>query len=223
MRFATRTFLNSFVPFAVLLAVSFWAIRASVIATVRDGLRASARENQVALAREQAHNEARDRKLLQGVAENPTLRAGLQLLATERSVRDQARNTVQDQLSEICDSLSFDFIMVSGAQGEPLAAVVRDAGGFAPVNLIRLQPPKQGFFSADDRLYEVTSVPIHEAGAQVATLTVGGRFDVSRFGAPAVLLHKGAVIAAQRRHRRTARVSRKPGWCAGDPGSHPRL
>ena len=74
MRFATRTFLSSFVPFAVLLAVSFWAIRASVIATVRDGLRASVRDNQVALAREQARNEARNRKLLQGIAENPTLR-----------------------------------------------------------------------------------------------------------------------------------------------------
>src|ERR1700722_7802677 len=155
MRFATRTFVSSFVPFAVLLAISFWAIRASVIATVRDGLRASVRDNEIALAREQARNEGRDRKLLQGVAENPTLKAGLQLLATERSSKDQARNTVQDQLSEICDSLSFDFIMVSGAHGEPLAAAVRYAGGFAPVNLGRLQPPEQGFFAADDRIYEV--------------------------------------------------------------------
>jgi putative nucleotidyltransferase with HDIG domain len=214
MRFATRIFLSSFVPFAVLLAVSFWAIRASVIATVRDGLRGSVRDNQVALAREQARNEARDQKLLQGVAENPALKAGLQLLATERSVRDQARNTVQDQLSEICDSLRFDFIMVSGAQGEPLAAVVRDAGGFAPVNLIRLQPPQQGFFAADDRLYEVTSVPIHEAGTEVATLTVGGRFDVSRFGVPAVMLHKGEVIAAQMRDLAPAQIERALATCA---------
>ena len=80
MRFATRTFLTSFVPFAVLLAVSFWTIRVSVIATVRDGLRASVRDNQVALAREQARNRARDRKWLQGVAESSTLKAGLQLL-----------------------------------------------------------------------------------------------------------------------------------------------
>ena len=57
MRFATRTFLGSFIPFAVLLAVSFWAIRASVMETVRDGLRASVRDNEVALAREQARSE----------------------------------------------------------------------------------------------------------------------------------------------------------------------
>lgn len=214
MRFATRTFLSSFIPFAVLLAVSFWAVRFSVIAAVQDGLRASVRDNEVALAREQARNEIRGRKLLQGVADNPTLKAGLQLLATERSARDQARNTVQDQLSEICDSLSFDFIMVSGAQGQPLAAVVREAGGFAPVSLMSLQPPQQGFFSADDRLYEVTSVPISEADAQVATLTVGGRFDVSRFGVPAVLVHRGMVIAAQMRDLAPAQIEKALAACA---------
>jgi putative nucleotidyltransferase with HDIG domain len=214
MRFATRTFLSSFIPFAVLLAVSFWAVRFSVIAAVQDGLRASVRDNEVALAREQARNEVRGRKLLQGVADNPTLKAGLQLLATERSARDQARNTVQDQLSEICDSLSFDFIMVSGAQGQPLAAVVREAGGFAPVSLMSLHPPQQGYFSADDRLYEVTSVPISEADAQVATLTVGGRFDVSRFGVPAVLVHRGVVIAAQMRDLAPAQIEKALAACA---------
>ena len=223
MRFATRTFLSSFVPFAVLIALGFWAVRASVIETVRDGLRASARDNQVALAREHARNEARNQKLLQGIAEYPTLKAGLQLLATERSASDQARNTVQDQLSEIGDSLSFDFVMVSGAQGEPLAAVLRYAGGFAPVNLIRLNPPVQGFFSADDRLYEVASVPIHEAGVQVATLTVGGRFDVSRFGVPAVLLHKGAVIAAQMRDLAPAQIEKELAACAPAADCEPRI
>jgi putative nucleotidyltransferase with HDIG domain len=213
MRFATRTFLGSFVPFAVVLAVSFWAVRGTVMSTVRDGLRASVRENQVALAREQARNETRNRRLLQGVAENPTLKAGLQLLATERSAKDQARNTVQDQLSEMCDSLSFDFSMISGAEGEPLIAVVRDSGGFTPVNAIRLRPPEQGFFSADDRLYEVSSVPIYEAGAQVATLTVGGRFDITRFGVPAVLLHKGTVIAAQTRDLAPAQIEKALGTC----------
>jgi hypothetical protein len=129
-------------------------------------------------------------------------------------VKDQARNTVEDQLSEICDSLSFDFIMVSGARGEPLAAVIRETGGFAPLSLIRLHTPEQGFFSVDDRLYEVTSVPIHEAGAQVATLTVGGRFDISRFGVPAVLLHQGAVIEAQMRDLAPAQIEKALATCA---------
>src|SRR5215472_15329127 len=112
MRFATRTFLGSFVPYSLLLMVSFWAIRSAVLATVRDGLQAAARDNQVALTREQARNEARYRRILQSVAENSALKAGLQLLTSERSARDQALNTVQDQLSEIGDSLNSDFMMI---------------------------------------------------------------------------------------------------------------
>jgi putative nucleotidyltransferase with HDIG domain len=214
MRFATRTFLSSFVPLAVLLTLSFWAVRGTVMSTVRGGLRASVRENQIALAREQERNETRNRRLLQGVAENPALKAGLQLLATERSARDQARSTVQDQLSEIGDTLGFDFIMVSGAAGEPLAAVVRGAGGFTPVNAIRLRPPEHGFFSTDDRLYEVSSAPIYEADAQVATLTVGARFDVARFGVPAVLMHKGTMIATETRDLAPAQIEKALATCA---------
>jgi len=249
MRFATRTFLSSFVPFAVLLAVSFWAIRVSVISTVRDGLRASVRDNQVALAREQARNQARDRKWLQGVAESSTLKAGLQLLYTERvgapanqsrksveeqahnavldlaysTAQDQARNTVQDQLSEICDSLGFDFIMVSSVRGEPLAAVLRNAGGFTPIKFFHLQPPEHGFFSADNRLYEVTSVPVQEAGAQVATLTVGGLFDISRFGVPAVLLHNGSVIAAAMRDVAPGQIEKALAACGAGRECQPRI
>jgi HD-GYP domain-containing protein (c-di-GMP phosphodiesterase class II) len=194
MRFSTRAFLATFVPFALLLGVSFWVVRSAVTSAVLDSLRGSVRDNQKALTREQARNEVRNRSMLRGVADNPSLKAGLQLLSAESS--DQARATVQDQLSEICDTLNFDFMMVSGPEREPLAAVVREAGGFVPVSTIRIQPPAEGFFSADERLYEVTSIPVLEANSQVATLTVGGRFDISRFGAPAVLLHNGAVIAA---------------------------
>jgi putative nucleotidyltransferase with HDIG domain len=197
----------------VLLAISFWAMRASVMGTVRDGLRDSVRDNQIALAREQARNEGRNRKLLEGIGENPSLKAGLQLLAAEGGANEQARNTVQDQLSEICGSLSFDFMMVSGVRGESLTAVIRYAGGFAPVNLLRLHPPAQGFFSIDGRLYEVTSVPVNEADAQVATLTVGSRFDISRFGVPAVLLHNGSVIAAQTRDVAPAQIERALAAC----------
>jgi len=103
---------------------------------------------------------------------------------------------------------------VSSARGEPLAAVVRYAGGFAPVNFARLHPPEQGFFSADGRLYEVTSVPIREADSQVATLTVGGRFDISRFGVPAVLLQKDAVVAAQMRDLAPAQIERALAACS---------
>src|SRR5437762_1503570 len=122
MRFSTRAFLATFIPFAVLLGASFWAVRSAVTAAVLDSLRSSVRDNQRALTREQARNETRNRATLRGIAENPSLKAGLQLLAAEHN--DQARDTVQDQLSEISATLNFDFMMVSGSQLEPLSAVV---------------------------------------------------------------------------------------------------
>ncbi len=236
MRFATRIFVSSFVPFALLLALGFWAIRASVITTVRNSLRTSAWDNAVTLNHEQARNQARDRKWLLGVAENPTLKASVQLLATERSgdqkyntaedqarnalldlqyntVQDEARLMVQAQLGQICDSLAFDFIMISGVHGEPLAAVLRDSGKFTSVNFLQLQPPEQGFVSADNRIYEVTSVPVREAGMQVATLTVGGLFDISRFGVPSVLLHNGSVIAMKMRDLQPEQIERALASC----------
>src|SRR5215472_10488316 len=122
MRFATRTFLASFVPYGLLLMISFWAIRSAVLATVRDGLETAARDNQLALAHEQSREEVRYRRTLQSIAANPTLKAGLQLLTGERSAPEEAFNTVRDQLSEIGDSSNFDFMMVSSDQHIPLAA-----------------------------------------------------------------------------------------------------
>ena len=223
MRFSTRTFLGSFVPFAVLLVISFWTVRSVVIATVREGLAKSVKEHQLALTRERQRSEARIRVMLQGVTENAALKAGLQLLATEPTAADQARNTVQDQLSEICDALNFDFIMVSGEHGEPIAAVLREAGGFVPVTNTRLRPPEQGFFTADDRIYEIISVPIDEDRAQVATLTVGGRFDPAQYGVPAVLLHNGSVVATQMRDLAPAEIEKALLACPQSAECDPRI
>ena len=131
MRFSTRVFLGTFIPFAVLLSVSFWAVRTAVLDAALESLRVSARENQRALTRQHARNEERNRAILRGIAENPSLKAGLQLLAAENN--EQARNTVRDQIGEICDALNFDFMMVSSLERQPLVAVVREAGGLAPV------------------------------------------------------------------------------------------
>src|SRR5690242_2282980 len=132
MRFATRAFLWSFLPFALLLASSFWVVRTVALSAVKEALRSAVRENQVMLARERERNEARNRRVLRVAAENPSLKAGLQLLATESRAREAARRTVEDQLSEICDTMGFDFLAVSSQSGEPLAGVIRQAQGFAP-------------------------------------------------------------------------------------------
>ena len=143
MRFATRAFLWSFLPFAALLAGSFWAVRTAALSAVREALRTSVRDNQVTLATEREKSESRNTRILRVAAENPSLKAGLQLLATERSARDAARRTVEDQLSEICDTMGFDFLAVSSPSGEPLAGVVRGKEGFAAMDRESLPLPSQ--------------------------------------------------------------------------------
>jgi putative nucleotidyltransferase with HDIG domain len=174
----------------------------AAVSTIRAGLRAAARDSQVALARVEARSEDRNRTMLRAIADNPALKAGLDLLGSEKDAPAEARNTVADQLSEICQTLHFDFMMVSNYRGEPLAAVTRQAAGFAPVRLAGVAPPNMGddatgIISAGGRLYEVASVPMFEGVAQAGTLSMGSLFDISRFGVPAVLLHNGQVAASQ--------------------------
>ncbi len=195
MRFATRAFLWSFLPFAALLAGSFWAVRTAALSAVREALRTSVRDNQVTLARERERSESRNTRILRVAAENPALKAGLQLLATERSARDAARRTVEDQLSEICDTMGFDFLAVSGSSGEPLAGVIRGKEGFAPLDTEPLRLPETGFFSTQGRIFRVTSVAISQGQENVGTLAVGERFDLAGVGMPAVLLHGDTVVA----------------------------
>src|SRR5437763_672618 len=159
MRFATRTFLFSFVPFAFLLMGSFWAIQKLVESTVRDGLRSSLRQTHDSIARVRSKSELQNSRFLRVVGENATLKAGLQLLMAERKSGD-ARLTVEDQLRDICETLRFDFLMVSDTEGAPLAGIIRVGEQLAAMDINRVRPPQRGFVTVEGRAYQVASTPI---------------------------------------------------------------
>src|ERR1700689_2649877 len=108
MRFATRTFLWSLVPFALLLVGSFWAVRNRVLLKVREELQSSVKQTQASIAGVRLRTEQRDRRVLRVVSQNAALKAGVQLMLGDRS-DPQTRRTVEDQLLEIGDELGFDF------------------------------------------------------------------------------------------------------------------
>src|SRR2546423_5239898 len=107
MRFATRTFLWSFVPFAVLLMASFGVIQRSVVSTVRDGLRASLREKQATIAASHTRSELQNRRFLRIVGENSALKAGLHVVLANRGSA-AARLPVEEQLRQVCEALRLD-------------------------------------------------------------------------------------------------------------------
>ena len=200
MRFRTRAFLICFIPFALLLTTSFWMIQRFVQSTVRDGLRTSLRENQLAIARIHSKTDLQNSRFLRVAGENAALKAGMQLLASEPD-SDAARRTVEDQLRELGEHMGFDFLVVSAPNGRPVAGVVRKArdrtdgnSQLVPVDLGELEPSTKGLIFIQQRAFQVASVPIDQDQENVGSLSLGEYFDFSDFTTPVVLIHDGKAI-----------------------------
>ncbi|MGJ5818738.1 HD-GYP domain-containing protein [Paludibaculum fermentans] len=193
MRFATRTFLYSFTPFALLLTGSFWAIQEMVESTVHERLSAALRDTQSTIARVRSKGELQNSRFLRVIGENAALKAGLQLMAVEPQSAD-ARRTVADQLRDVGEKLGFDLLTVSDTQGKPLAGVIRSSGRLIEMDTAAIQPPGRGFLNLEDRTYQVTSIALEQADELIGTLAVGETFDFSGFTTPAVLTRDGRVL-----------------------------
>jgi HD-GYP domain-containing protein (c-di-GMP phosphodiesterase class II) len=200
VRFRTRAFLINFVPYALLLTISFWTIQRFVQSTVRDDLRTSLRKNQLAVGRLHAKSDLQNSRFLKVAGENPALKAGIQLLVSE-SGSEAAQRTVEDQLRELGEHMGFDFLLVSAPNGMPLAGVVREAGDktngngqLVPVETAILEPNEKGLLLINGRAFQVASVPIDQGEENIGSLSLGEYFDFSEFTTPAVLIHNGKAI-----------------------------
>jgi HD-GYP domain-containing protein (c-di-GMP phosphodiesterase class II) len=193
MRLRTRAFLLCFVPFVLLLTGSFWAIRKVVQTTVKEGLRSSLRENHLSIARLRSRSDLQNSRFLKVVGENASLKAVLQLVLSNPSSSD-ARETVGDQLRELCEQMGFDFLLISDAGGNTLAGVIRTGAEVRPLVTLPGHSPRNGLMVRGDMVYQIASVPIDQGDENIGELSVGERFDVSDFNTPAVLLRNGKVL-----------------------------
>jgi putative nucleotidyltransferase with HDIG domain len=198
MRFATRTFLWSILPFAVLLVGSFYAVQNRVLLKVRQELQSSVKQTQESLASMRLRTEQRDSRVLRVVSQNAALKAGVQLILGDRN-DPEARRTVEDQLLEIGGELGFDFLLISDGSGVPLAAVMLQDGRLTALDLSRQQPPRQGYFTNGGRTFQVTSVPIDEGSENLGALSVGERFDLSAVPGTALLMRNGKIVETNTR------------------------
>src|SRR5882757_1678090 len=180
MRFATRTFLWSFIPFAFLLTGSFWAIQRMTVSSVRDELRSSLRRTQISMANVRSKSEIQNSRFLRVVGDNAPLKAGLQLMASDTDNGD-ARRTVEDQLREICEALRFDFLLASNPEGKPMAGVMRVGEQLVAMDTVRIRPPQRGFYTVAGLTYQVTSIAVDQGDENIGALSVGEHFDFSEF------------------------------------------
>ncbi|HWE51891.1 MAG TPA: HD-GYP domain-containing protein [Bryobacteraceae bacterium] len=194
MRFRTRAFLLCFLPFALLLTGSFWAIQSLVQSTVRNGLRGSLRENHLSIARLRSRTDLQNSRFLKVVGENAALKAGMEILLSDPSSASDARRTVEDQLRELCERMGFDFLLVSGPADTPLAGVIRKDRQVLAIDPAAIHPPQRGLLMLARKVYQIASVPIDQGDENLGTLSVGEVFDFSGFTTPAVLIHDGKAI-----------------------------
>jgi len=194
MRLATRTFLWSLLPLGILLAGGFWAVERLVLSAVRDQLRSTVKGAQESIRLERSTSEQGNDRLLRILAKNPTLKDGIERLEDARN--EETRRAVEDQLLEICEKLGLDFMLVSDADGVALAAVLREGGKLGSLDLNKVQPVRQGYFSYKDDIYQVGSAPINLGSENQGGLSLGERFDWPGIPVPAVLLHEGKVVGS---------------------------
>ena len=192
MRFRTRAFLLCFVPFALLLTGSFWAIQKLVKSTVRDGLRTSLRQNHLAIARLRSRSDLRNSRFLKVAGENASLKAGLQLLASFPA-DSEARQTVEDQLQELCQQMGFDFLMVSDSNGAALAGVLRGDDQLTPLEAPLPRSPRQGLRTLVDKVYRSPRSRSIREKRTSASCRLANAFDFSGFSTPGVLMRNGGV------------------------------
>jgi putative nucleotidyltransferase with HDIG domain len=199
-RFRTRAFLICFIPFAVLLASSFWMIQRFVQSTVRDGLHTSLRDSQVAIANIHAKGDLQNSRFLKVAGENTALKAGMRLLL-DNPHSEGARRTVEDQLRELGEHMGFDFMLISAPASTPLAGVVRHAiarsethGQLIPLDPSLVDRKHDGFLIFGGRTFQVASVPVDENDENIGLLSVGEYFDFSDLTTLVVLVHNGKVI-----------------------------
>ncbi|MGA2534393.1 MAG: HD domain-containing phosphohydrolase [Terracidiphilus sp.] len=175
-------------------------IQRFVQSTVRDGLHASLRESQVAIANIHAKGDLQNSRFLKVAGENTALKAGIQLLL-DHPRSETARRTVEDQLRELGEHMGFDFMLVSAPNGLPVAGVVRQtaphsqAGSqLVPLAVSLVDRKSAGFLLLGGRTFQVASVPVDQGDENIGLLSVGQYFDFSDLTTLVVLLHNRKVI-----------------------------
>jgi HD-GYP domain-containing protein (c-di-GMP phosphodiesterase class II) len=195
MRFRTRAFLLCFVPFALLLTGSFWAIQKLVLATVKNGLRSSLRENHRSIGRLRSRTVLQNSRFLKIAGENAELKAGLQLLSANPDSAE-ARATVEDQVGELCAKMGFDFLLVSDPDGKALTGVLRTETGIVPYMDLPAHSHRSGLMTIGGEIYQIASVPIDQSEDNIGELSVGERLDLAGFNTPVAVLRNGGVLQA---------------------------
>lgn len=197
--FAARVFALSFAPVCGLLVGSFWAIQHMIGEQVKDGLRASLRQSHTFVSRVRANYELQNSRLLTVLAENPSLKAGFELVQLEPNSRG-AQRTLEDQLRGLSTSLAFDLVAASDTDDRLIAGVVRSGDSMERIEVQDAASLSEGAVSFGERTYVLARIPVNLENESLGSLFVGRVFDVAEFATPTVLSRNGQVLRSNLTH-----------------------
>ncbi len=211
MRFHTRAFLFSFIPFAVLLTFSFFLVQSHVQRTVREGLRDSLRQSQRNVAQLRDVNKLQNSQSLRSAVTDADLLAAVQSVTNSGAASSDAaeplseapvenplltKTALEEQLLRIGVHAGHDLLIITGVDGKPLAGAVRAGGGSAELVPLYVFPEVEdgGLLLFRGESFQTGTVPLTVDGKIIGSLTVGERLNLSLFATSAVLLHHSRAL-----------------------------
>ena len=194
MRFHTRAFLFSFLPFAVLLVASFLIVQSLVQATVRAGLRDSLRETQHTVAVLRDLNTVQILHFLETAGPDPEVRLDLSVVVADRT-NITAQSALDDRLLGLVRHSGIDLMLVTGADGAPISGVVRDGQSSDFVPLYAYPEVEEGgllLFRGEP--FQTVAVPVQQDGVMLGSMIVGTHLDLTKFATSTVLMHGNVAL-----------------------------
>ena len=194
MRFHTRAFLFSFLPFAALLVTSFLIVQSLVQATVKAGLRNSLRETQRTVGVLRDLNTVQISHFLETAGPDQEVRLALGALALNKT-NITAQSALEDRLQGLVRHSGIDLMLVTGADGAPLAGTVREGQTSEFVPLYAFPEIEEGgllLFRGEP--FQTVTVPVIQDGIALGSMIVGTHLDLTKFATSTVLMHGGVAL-----------------------------
>jgi HD-GYP domain-containing protein (c-di-GMP phosphodiesterase class II) len=194
MRFHTRAFLFSFLPFAALLVASFLIVQSLVQATVRAGLRDSLRETQRTVGVLRDLNTVQISHFLETAGPDPEVRLALGVLAADKT-NITAQSALEDRLQGLTRHSGIDLMLATAPDGVPQAGVVREGQTSDFVPLFAFPEIEEGgllLFRGEP--FQTVSVPVSQDKTILGRVIVGTRLDLTKFATSTVLMHDGVAL-----------------------------
>ena len=211
-RLVTRALVSSFLTVALVLGAVFAVLSIGVRDQVRESVAANLAMAQQVFTSVERRRQQDLRASVSTLAENPTLKAALDVWLTEQGGDDDANRevlaTVQREIDKIAERVRPDVLAVTDARGRVVASTGRLASAWprgAPVGRVQdagVVPPDRTVM-VERGTYRVVSVPLQLAQATIGSLELGTALDrgyaleladLSR-GHAAILSHE-AVLAS---------------------------